>query len=218
MLAVSLGSSGSAAPVSGSPVAPVRISDAERRRRRTTADAVRLAPVVERARLGDPEAFGQLYDHYQASVYRVIYAQTRSTTLSEDLTADTFFRALRGIHGFKLDAELFPAWLFRIARNRVIDHFKASRNRFEQAHDMSLFEDVADDTDAELVALLNRERVRGALAELPASQRRVIELRFLGELSIAEVADLLDATEGAVKQLQLRGLRNLARMMRGTDV
>jgi RNA polymerase sigma-70 factor (ECF subfamily) len=169
---------------------------------------------VERARRGDTEAFGHLYDHYHSSVYRVIYAQTRSTPLSEDLTADTFFRALRGIQAFKLDAELFAAWLFRIARNLVIDHFKASRTRLEKAHDMSRHEDLADDADAELLTLMNRERVRTALAELPASQRRVIELRFLGELSTREVADLLDTTEGAVKQLQFRGLRNLARTMR----
>ena len=208
MLAVSLGS---AAPGSGSS-APV--SAADLRRARSAVDTVRLAPVVERARQGDAEAFGELYDHYQASVYRVIYAQTRSTTLTDDLTADTFFRALRGIQGFKLDADLFPAWLFRIARNRVIDHFKARRTRFEQAHDMSLFEDVAGDADTELLALLDRARLRTALDELPASQRRVVELRFLGELSINEVADLLDTTEGAVKQLQLRGLRNLARTMR----
>lgn len=208
MLAVSLGS---VAPVSGSS-APV--SAAAERRRKSGADAARLAPVVERARLGDAEAFGQLYDHYHASVHRIIYGQTRSTPLTEDLTADTFFRALRGIRGFKLDAELFPAWLFRIARNLVIDHFKASRTRFEQARDMTRYEDVADNTDAELIALLNRERVRAALAELPTGQRRVIELRFLGELSISEVADLLDTTEGAVKQLQFRGLRYLARTMR----
>ncbi len=210
MLAVSLGSLGSAAPTSGS---SARTLPTDRRRRQSALDAALLAPVVHRARLGDAEAFGQLYDHYQASVYRVIYAQTRSTTLTEDLTADTFFRALRGIESFKLDADLFPAWLFRIARNRVIDHFKASRTRFEQAHDMSLYEDVADDADTELIALLNRERVRAALAELPASQRRVIELRFLGELSVSEVADLLGTSEGAVKQLQLRGLRTLARTM-----
>ena len=214
MLAVSVGSlsvlpgSGSSAPVPSVPVPAL-----DERRRRTSEDAVRLAPVVERARLGDAEAFGQLYDHFHASVYRIIYGQTRSTPLTEDLTADTFFRALRGIRAFKLDAALFPAWLFRIARNLVIDHFKTSRNRFERVQDMSRYEDLADDADAELVALLDRERVRAALAELPTGQRRVIELRFLGELSTNEVADLLDTTEGAVKQLQFRGLRNLARTM-----
>jgi RNA polymerase sigma-70 factor (ECF subfamily) len=202
---------GSVAPASGS---SAQVSARAERDQESSVDAARLAPVVERARLGDAEAFGQLYDHYHGSVYRVIYGQTRSTPLTEDLTADTFFRALRGIRRFTLDAALFPAWLFRIARNLVIDHFKKSRTRLEQVQDMSRHEDLADDADAELVALLNRERVRTALAELPTGQRRVIELRFLGELSTSEVADLLDTTEGAVKQLQLRGLRNLARTMR----
>jgi RNA polymerase sigma-70 factor (ECF subfamily) len=191
-----------------------RLSDNARRRERSAADAAMMAPVVERARQGDGEAFGRLYDHYHASVFRVIYAQTRSRTLAEDLTADTFFRALRGIERFKLDPELFQAWLFRIARNRVIDHVKARPTRLEQAHDMSVYEDLEDDTDTELMLLLERERVQAGLADLPASQRRVVELRFLGDLSISEVADLLDTTEGAVKQLQYRGLRNLARLMR----
>jgi RNA polymerase sigma-70 factor (ECF subfamily) len=203
-------SAGSIAPGSGS---SAQVSTRAGHDQESPVDAARLAPIVERARLGDAEAFGQLYDHYHASVYRVIYGQTRSTPLTEDLTADTFFRALRGIRRFKLDAALFPAWLFRIARNLVIDHFKKSRSRLEQVQDMSRHEDLADDTDVELIALLNRERVRTALARLPTGQRRVIELRFLGELSTSEVADLLDTTEGAVKQLQLRGLRNLARTM-----
>ena len=209
MLAVSLGSYGSvSSPVSGASS------------RRTTRDGVldeaatELAQLVDRAVAGDAEAFGRLYDRFHHSVYRVIYSQTRSTSLTEDLTADTFFRALRGIQGYKLDPALFTAWLFRIARNLVIDHYKASRTRFERASDMSRHEDVTDGADAELTALLNRDRVRAALAEIPAAQRRVIELRFLSELSTSEVAVLLDNTEGAVKQLQFRGLRNLARLMR----
>ena len=207
MLALTLGSP--VAPVSGSPevrlAAPVAVASSD--------DDFRLAPIVERARRGDAEAFGRLYDHYQASVYRFIYGQTRSTPLTEDLTADTFFRALRGIEDYKLEPELFAAWLYRIARNLVIDHFKASRTRLERSDDMSRHEDIADDTDTEFMALLTRERVRAAVAELPDGQRRVIEMRFLGELSISEVADLLDNTEGAVKQLQFRGLRNLAKLM-----
>ena len=210
MLAVSLGSFGSVAP----PVSGSSSSRTTTRDRVSDDAATELAQLVHRAVAGDAEAFGRLYDRFHHSVYRVIYSQTRSTSLTEDLTADTFFRALRGIQRYKLDPSLFTAWLFRIARNLVIDHYKASRTRFEHASDMSRHEDVTDGTDAELTALLNRDRVQAALAEIPAGQRRVIELRFLCELSTTEVAALLDNTEGAVKQLQLRGLRNLARVMR----
>ena len=197
MLAVSMGSATASVP----PGAP---SVHERR----------LAEVVERARGGDPEAFGYLYHHYQSSVYRVVYAQTRSTPLTEDLTAETFFRALRGITGFKLEADLFAPWLYRIARNLVIDHFKSSRTRLERVEDMSLHEEVVDGADSDILVLLTRDRLRAAVAGLSDGQRRVIEMRFLGELSVAETADVLDTSEGAVKQLQFRGLRNLARTMR----
>jgi RNA polymerase sigma-70 factor, ECF subfamily len=201
----------------GSAISPVvtstgRVSPAPRHAV-DSPEVAALAGIVERARQGDSEAFGRLYDHFHASVYRVINTQTRSAALSEDLTSETFFRALRGIQNFKLDAELFAPWLYRIARNLVIDNFKASRNRLEQAQDMSLYdEDVAGPGD-DIVELLNRERMHAALSELSDGQRRVIELRFLREQSITETARLLDTTEGAVKQLQLRALRNLAKLL-----
>lgn len=175
--------------------------------------AIQLAPLVERARHGDAEAFGRLYDHFHTPVYRAIYGQTNSAPLSEDLTSETFFRALRGIRDYKLDAELFAPWLFRIARNLVIDHFKASRTRLERVQDMSWHEDVAHGADDDVLAMADRALMRAAMDELSVSQRRCIELRFLGELTISETADQLDTTEGAVKQLQIRGLRNLARLL-----
>jgi RNA polymerase sigma-70 factor, ECF subfamily len=208
VLAVPMGSAISFVVTSAGRAAP------ELRRTEDTDEAARRAAIVELARQGDAEAFGLLYDHYQASVFRVIYTQTRSTALSEDLTSETFFRALRGIQNFKLDAELFAPWLYRIARNLVIDHSKAGRTRLEQAQDMSRYDDVCAGPGDDIITLLNRERMRAALSELSTGQRRVIELRFLREQSITETAYHLDTTEGAVKQLQMRALRNLAKLLR----
>src|SRR4051812_43405943 len=89
------------------------------------AEGSRLIALVELARGGDSEAFGQLYDHYQASVYRFLYYRVGSVPLAEDLTAETFFRALRSMSSFRWQGKDFGAWLMTIARNLTTDHFKA---------------------------------------------------------------------------------------------
>src|SRR6478752_7864286 len=99
----------------------------------------RLIALVELARQGDAEAFGMLYDHYQGSVYWFLFYRTRSSTLAEDLTSETFFRALRSMNGFRWQGKDFGAWLMTIARNLTTDHFKAGRTRLEMTtEDMGL--------------------------------------------------------------------------------
>jgi len=83
----------------------------------------RLIALVELARTGDKEAFGLLYDHYNTSVFRFLYYRTRSTSLAEDLTSETFFRALRSMNNFRWQGKDFGAWLMTIARNLATDHF-----------------------------------------------------------------------------------------------
>src|SRR4051794_23353321 len=94
-------------------------------------EGTRLIALVDLARGGDDEAFGQLYDHYHGSVYRFVFYRTRSQTLAEDLTSETFLRALRNMSGFRWQGTDFGAWLMTIARNLCTDHFKASRTRLE---------------------------------------------------------------------------------------
>src|SRR3954467_3863330 len=96
-------------------------------------ERTRLIALVELARKGDSDAFGMLYDHYQASVYRFLFYRTRSGTLAEDLTSETFFRALRNMQSFRWQGKDFGAWLMTIARNLATDHFKAGRTRLELA-------------------------------------------------------------------------------------
>jgi RNA polymerase sigma-70 factor (ECF subfamily) len=168
--------------------------------------------LVRRARSGDSTAFALLYDRYYGNVYGNLYAKTRSRAVAEDLTSDTFVRALRAMAGYRSESRYFGAWLGKIARNVAIDHFTSPRSRHE-----TLVDDLARHT-------ARREHRAGtsrfadldleaAIKQLPDKQRRCIELRFLLDLSVAETAAYLGVTHGAAKQLQWRGLRNLERLL-----
>ncbi|MCW2755550.1 MAG: sigma-70 region 2 domain protein [Marmoricola sp.] len=178
------------------------------------AVGTRLIALVELARNGDKEAFGQLYDHYQPSVYRFLYYRVGSMTLAEDLTAETFFRALRSMHAFRWQGKDFGAWLMTIARNLTADHFKAGRTRLEQTtEDMQTLDSTSESPEIEVLSSLTNEALLKALGELPTEQRECLIMRFLQGLSIAETAEILGRSSGAVKQLQLRGVRNLAKLI-----
>ncbi len=180
----------------------------------SATDRQRLIALVELARKGDVDAFGLLYDHYQGSVYRFLFHRTRSATLAEDLTSETFFRALRSMQGFRWQGKDFGAWLMTIARNLATDHFKAGRTRLEMTtEDMGQHDDATEGPEAVVLAGLTNEILLKALTELPDEQRDCLVMRFLQGMSIAETAAVLGRSDGAIKQLQLRGVRNLAKLM-----
>ena len=178
------------------------------------AEASRLIALVELARGGDCDAFGLLYDHYHVSVYRFVYYRVGSVALAEDLTSECFFRALRSMGSFRWQGKDFGAWLMTIARNLTTDHFKAGRTRLEFAtEDMSPHDRSTEGPEGSVLASLTNEALLSALTELPHEQQECLIMRFLQGLSIAETAQVLGRSEGAVKQLQLRGVRNLAKLL-----
>lgn len=181
----------------------------------------RLIALVELARGGDAEAFGLLFDHYHRAVHRFLHHRTGSATLAEDLTSETFFRALRSMQDFRWQGRDFGAWLMTIARNLAMDHFKSGRTRLETStDDMSPHEGAlgrartgtADlgGTEETVLARLTSEVLLTTLRTLPDDQRDCLVMRFLQGMTTAETAEALGRSSGAVKQLQLRGLRNLA--------
>jgi RNA polymerase sigma-70 factor (ECF subfamily) len=174
----------------------------------------RIRALVELAQGGDTEAFGQLYDRYVTGVFRYVYFRVGSTQLAEDLTAETFLRALRSLHTFQWKGKDFAAWLTTIARNLINDHFKSRRVRSEFSTDA--FPDRADarrGPDEDVLASLSNEALMRAVASLPDDQRDCVLMRFVQELSIAETAQVLGRSEGAIKQLQLRAVRSLAKIL-----
>lgn len=177
-------------------------------------EASRLIGLVELARGGDAEAFGQLYDHYNASVYRFIYYRVGSTVIAEDLASETFFRALRSMSSFRWQGKDFGAWLMTIARNLTADHYKAGRTRLEYTtEDMGAHDSTTEGPEGAVLSSLTNEVLLEALRELPHEQQECLIMRFLQGLSIAETAKVLSKSDGAVKQLQLRAVRSLAKLL-----
>jgi RNA polymerase sigma-70 factor (ECF subfamily) len=173
-----------------------------------------LKALVLRARDGDAEAFGSLYDHYVELVYRYVYYRVGTHPLTEDLTSETFLRALRRMCDFHWQGKDFGAWLVTIARNLVADHFKSGRYRLE----VCTAELVEPDRPQEgperavLDAMTNRTLLR-AVQRLNSEQQECVVLRFLHGLSVAETALIMDKKPGAIKALQYRAVRSLARML-----
>jgi RNA polymerase sigma-70 factor (ECF subfamily) len=177
-------------------------------------DQQRLTALVELARGGDAEAFGALYDHYRASIFRFLFYRTRSRPLAEDLTSETFFKALRGLSSFTWQGRDFGAWLTTIARNLAADHFKSARTRLElTTDDMGFHEGSTEGPESDVLRALSTEVLVQALSQLPDDQRDCVIMRFLQGLSIAETAEVMGRSDGAIKQLQLRAIRNLAKAM-----
>ena len=177
-------------------------------------EATRLRALVDLAKEGDAEAFGQLYDHYVSGVFRFIYYRVGSQQLAEDLTSETFVRGLRAIQRFNWQGKDFGAWLTTIARNLVADHFKSSRARLEiVAETIPEGKATVASPEEEVLALISNEMLFEAVNSLPNEQRDCILMRFIQGLSIAQTAAALGRSEGAIKQLQLRAVRSLAKTM-----
>jgi RNA polymerase sigma-70 factor (ECF subfamily) len=177
-------------------------------------DQARMAALVTLAQQGDGEAFGAIYDRYVEPVYRYLYYRVGSHPLAEDLTSETFLRALRRIDSFSWQGKDIGAWFTTIARNLVTDHVKSSRYRLEVSTGDILDADRADadgrgTEDAVLDHLRNTELL-AAVKTLRPDQQECIVLRFLQGLSVAETARVMGRSDGAIKQLQLRAVRALA--------
>lgn len=174
--------------------------------------------LVVRAQTGDRQAFADIYAAYRPVVFRFVYRRCADLHLAEDLTSNVFVRALRNIGSVTWQGRDIGAWLITIARNLVVDHFKASRTRLEHPVDDLFAVDQTDrspegDPATTVVDHLTNLTLITAVQQLNPEQHEVIRLRFLLGLSVAETAHELGKNEGAVKALQYRAVRSLARLL-----
>jgi RNA polymerase sigma-70 factor, ECF subfamily len=193
---------------------PARATAPPGRRPAGEQDGLRMMELVERAQAGEADAFGRLYDHYADTVYRYIYYRVSSKATAEDLTSETFLRALRRIGTFTYQGRDFGAWLVTIARNLVADHFKSSRFRLEVTTGEMLDPNETERSPEESVLeQLSNDALLQAVRKLNPQQRECVRLRFLQGLSVAETARIMGKNEGAIKTLQYRAVRTLARLL-----
>ncbi|MEU6737432.1 ECF subfamily RNA polymerase sigma factor, BldN family [Streptomyces physcomitrii] len=184
------------------------------RRPAADSDSARMMELVERAQAGETEAFGRLYDQYSDTVYRYIYYRVGGKATAEDLTSETFLRALRRIGTFTYQGRDFGAWLVTIARNLVADHFKSSRFRLEvTTGEMLDANEVERSPEDSVLESLSNAALLQAVKRLNPQQQECVTLRFLQGLSVAETARVMGKNEGAIKTLQYRAVRTLARLL-----
>ena len=177
------------------------------------ARSLGISPVMdsnERLRIeaaqGDPSRFGVLYEEHFDRVYAFVIRRVRDRSAAQDITADVFHQALAGLPKFEWRGVPFAAWLYRIAANAIADHFKRSARESGTAAQ-------GEPAQTELDGVEERAALFRSVDRLPADQRRVIVMRFAEEKSVREIAGALGRSEGAIKQLQFRGLQNLRAQM-----
>jgi RNA polymerase sigma-70 factor (ECF subfamily) len=173
-------------------------------------DDAAIEPLVAAAKAGDVDAFGRLFDHFHEPVHRYIAARVRRPSDAEDLAQLVFVKALEALPRYEQRGVPFGGWLFRLARNVVIDHTRTHREHVELDALTERPDQVAG-PEAQVLARQEMDAIAAALAELTDEQRDAIALRFFAGLSAREAAAVMDKQEGTVRGIQFRAIAALRR-------
>ena len=172
-----------------------------------------MRALVDRAQQGDRDALEELYLLHFDRIYSYLHVSVGNKHDAEDLTTQTFLKMLESIGRFKWQSAPFSAWLFRIAHNLAMDHFRAAR-RWQPEEEVP--EPPADEsTSAEMGALdsIGRKSMLELIEDLSPEQQQVLTLKFVFNFSNGEAATILGKTEGAIKSLQHRALASLQKQL-----
>ncbi|GAB2761054.1 sigma-70 family RNA polymerase sigma factor [Amycolatopsis magusensis] len=213
---------GGSMPLIGAAVPSRRDVSAQRA---AQAEAVKAEAwdLVHAAQQGDAGAFGKLYDRYVDMVFRYVLFRLGDRDLAEDVTSETFLRALRRITSVSYQGRDVGAWFVTIARNLILDHVKSSRFRLEVVTDevseggASPFTGSTAQAPAgpeqQVISRATSSELFRCIDQLGTDQRECILLRFMQGLSVAETAEIMQRNEGAIKALQHRAVRRLAQLL-----
>jgi len=174
-----------------------------------------LASTVVRAQEGDQAAFDAIYEQFADALFRYLYARCGNAALAEELTGDVWVRVVERLPAFRFaggdPTVVFAGWLYKIARNLVIDSYRRKHSILVPLTETLSSHDISP--DERVIAGDERRALRAAIEQLTTDQREVLLLRFFEERSNAEVAQLTGRSENAVKVMQHRALTALARML-----
>jgi RNA polymerase sigma-70 factor (ECF subfamily) len=168
--------------------------------------------LLERAKRYDEAALGKLYDQYAPRIYAYIYRRVGNAHLAEDLTGDVFVRVMQAIQAERFWHTSFQAWLYRIAHNLVVDHYRRQPPATELELDERLVA-AEDDPISAVTERLSNQRLCAVISRLTPDQQQVLALRFGEEMKAREVAEVMGKSVGAIEALQHRALAALRRVM-----
>src|SRR3954452_23036735 len=177
------------------------------------SEAQRVRALVDRAQQGDRAALEELYLIHFDRIYGYLHVSVGNRHDAEDLTTQTFLKMLESINKFRWQSAPFSAWLFRIAHNLSMDHFR-SRRRWQPEEDVPEVPG-SEEPSAELAAMqsIGRQSMLELIEKLSPEQQQVLTLKFVFNFPNADVAKILDKTEGAIKSLQHRALASLQKQI-----
>jgi RNA polymerase sigma-70 factor, ECF subfamily len=177
------------------------------------SETQRVRGLVDRAQQGDREALEELYLIHFDRIYSYLHVSVGNRHDAEDLTTQTFLRMLEAIGKFRWQSAPFSAWLFRIAHNLAMDHFRANK-RWQPEEDVPEPEpDESTSAEAGALESIGRKSMLELIEDLSPEQQQVLTLKFVFNFSNGEVATILGKTEGAIKSLQHRALASLQKQL-----
>ena len=166
---------------------------------------------------GDSSAFGTLYDHYQPMIYRFVLVKVGRREEAEDLTHQVFLSAWQNIKRYKNLGHPFSSWLYQIARNQVVDYYRSSKKdiSLDDGDPESFISSIATE-QMDISVKLAMEKVYAAIKKLSPDHADVVMLRFVEDVSLRDTAKALKKTEGAIKLMQHRAIKELRKMLGDT--
>jgi RNA polymerase sigma-70 factor (ECF subfamily) len=170
--------------------------------------------LIEMAIRGEASAFGSLYDYYQPKIYRFVFIKVSRREEAEDLTHQVFVNAWLNIKNYKKLGFPFGSWLYRIARNQVIDYYRTQKKENSLEEMGEEYFAAQNNSENSFDTELEIARVKTAVRKLKPEQQDIIILRFVEDLSLKEIAEVIGKSEGAVKLIQHRALNQLRKLLK----